>query len=411
MTAAPSPASIRRRPISALLSAACFAFLLATGACGDDDAAPGDDDGTVADAGLEADAGDQADSGPGADAGGSATAFAVATDFNTTGVASTVTIPGLDLTADAVDGVASTDPVLRRQGDRLFIVNRLGVDNVTVLDAARLSLVGQISTGSKSNPQDVAAVGNLLFVAALEVPAVLILDLDQPDAGVVDSIDVSALEPEDGNPNCHSIVPLGDRLVVVCGILDGFQPRGPGVVALIDPASRTLVDSAALTQVRPFGLVQVARLAGQDEVLVPTTDDFFDPTAGGCVERVAVEGDTIASAGCLIDNTDVGGFASGLAWDPAGERLWLTVTTSFDMDDFGPIGDLRSLSGRGEKTELVELAEEVRPMDVAVCPTGHLVLADATSGLRVLGPGAAEELTDAPLNIGLPPVTNGLVCF
>ncbi len=224
---------------------------------------------------------------------------------------------------------------------------------------------------------------------------------------MVDTIDLSVLDPEDGRPDCASVVAVGNQVVAVCSILDeAYMPRGPGAIALI--AGGELIDTVPLTQVRPFGLAQAAP-AG-DAVLIPTVQDFAVPDAGGCVERVVIGKGSARAAGCLVDNADLGGFVSALTWNPAGDELWMTVTTSFDEVDFGPHGVLVSLPAGGEPARAA-LAEDVRPMDLAVCPTGHLVISDATRGVRVLAPGADRELTSAPLDIGLPPVTNGLVCF
>jgi hypothetical protein len=386
--------------------------LVVLAACGDDD---GDSDsGSEVDAGdgADDDGGDDdgdADAGPDADGGdpAGATAFAVATDFVTTGVASTVSIPALDVTVNAIEGVATTDPVVRHQGDRLFVVNRFGQDNVTVLDSERLTLIDQLSTGPGSNPQDAAAVGDTLYVAALGAPGILVLDLARPEAGVVDVISLAELDAEDGIPDCTSVIALGEQVVAVCAILDeNLAPRGPGAVALIDGARRALVQTAPLSQVRPFGLVQAE--AEKPAVLIPSIEDFARPEGPGCLERVAVGKATLRPAGCVVENAELGGFVSALAAGPDG--LWMTVTTSFDPDDLGPHGDLVSLPAGG-KPDRIDLADEIRPMDLAICPSGHVVLSDATRGVRVLAPGAERELSTEALDIGLPPVSNGLACF
>jgi hypothetical protein len=49
-------------------------------------------------------------------------------------------------------------------------------------------------------------------------------------------------------------------------------------------------------------------------------------------------------------------------------------------------------------------------MDIAACPGGALAVSDATLGVRVYDAGGAE-MTGAPLELGLPPVSNGLVCY
>ncbi|HUS68464.1 MAG TPA: hypothetical protein VMZ28_28210 [Kofleriaceae bacterium] len=378
-------------------------LVLLAAACGDNNPHHVDGDGG-------APAGDAAPRGDG-QTPASSTVLAVATDFFSTGVATTVSVPGLEPAVDAVAGVASPDPVVRHQDGRVYVINRYMQDNVTALDDS-LGFIAQISTGPGSNPQDVAADGDRVYVATLAGPGVAVIDLSDPDAGVVDTIDLSALDSKDDIPNCHSIVRVERRLVVVCGVLDdddGFlTPRGPGAVAVIDLDDDLAVTELELDNERPFGF---ALATPSGSVLIPTVPDFGDLGAG-CVELVRAEpGRPPAAAGCLLSNEDLGGYASALAWDPEAERLWLTVTSSFDPDDYGPRG--HAVAWDADEAQLGEPAtdEEVRPMDVAVCPTGHIVLSDATRGVRVYAPGGAPELTEDPIDIGLPPVTNGLTCF
>ena len=375
---------------------------VAAAACGDDARPAGDAGG----GGAEADAGSTAVDAAAPDA--HATVFAIGTDFSTTGVASTISIPGLDVAIGAVDGVASTDPVVRHIGDRLYIVNRLGQDNVTVLDAGDLSLVAQISTGAGSNPQDVAVVNGRLYVAAYGSPGLVVVDLDRPDDGVIDTVDLSAHDP-DGLPNCGTVMADGADVLTVCGLLDDanfLAPRGPGIAVKLDAGGLDVVEEWP-TAIRPFGLAHAP--AGASEVWIPTVEDFADLAAGGCIQRLSFLDDL--EPDCVVDNAALGGFASAMAWDATTERLWVTVTTGFDEDDFGPIGKLVSVDVITGDVEPVTLAEDSRPMDVAICPSGHLAISDATRGVRILSPGAGEELTSGPLDIGLPPVSNGLACY
>ena len=343
-------------------------------------------------------------------------AFAVATDFSTSGVASTVSVPGLDVTVNAVAGVATTDSVVRHLGHRLYVVNRFGHDNVTVLDDHDLSLVAQVSTGSGSNPQDVAAVGNTLFVAALSSPGVLVLDLDHPDDGVVNTIDLSALDPDDGLPNCHTVVAVGDQIAAVCGILDDdnfLSPRGPGVVAIIDAASHQVLTTVPLTQERPFGFALATPAAGalHGDILVPSVPDFGDLAGSGCVEEVTVTGAESADLGCLVDNSRLNGYVSALAYDDTLDRVWFSVTTSFDPDDFGPHGYAAAFRINDDQMDPHLTSSGERPMDLALCPTGHVVISDATRGVRVFTNDTRHEITTAALDLGFPPVSNGIVCY
>ena len=197
--------------------------------------------------------------------------LAVATDFFSTGVATTVSVPGLEPAVDAVAGVASPDPVVRHQDGRVYVINRYMQDNVTALDDS-LGLIAQISTGPGSNPQDVAADGDRLYVATLDGSGVAVVDVSDPDAGVVGTIDLSGLDPKDDIPNCHSIVRVGRRLVVVCGVLDdddGFlTPRGPGAVAVIDLDDDLSVTELELDNERPFGFAHHGRIVPQIHVQI-----------------------------------------------------------------------------------------------------------------------------------------------
>ncbi len=378
-----------------MIRLALLSLLLA--ACGDDlRASPGADSGAPPDAGSEQPV--------------PATVFAVATDFFSAGIASAIDIPSLEVRTNAVDGVASTDPVVRYQGGRLLIVNRFGHDNVTVLDAASFELIAQISTGAGSNPQDVAADGDLLYVPTLAGPGLAVLDLAHPDDGVVDTIDLSDLDPDDGEPNCHSAVIVERRLAVVCGILDAqFRPRQRGVVAVIDLEGDAPVRRVLLEHRRPFGFA-LAPSSGPfaGDVLVATVPKFLEPAAAGCLERVHIAGDRPSPAGCLIDNPTLGGFASALAAD--GDRVWITVTTGFDPADYGALGYAAAWNTTSGSMDAPMTADEVRAMDVAVCPGGTMAVADATLGVRVYRPGGGE-MTSGPLDLGLPPVSNGLVCY
>lgn len=338
---------------------------------------------------------------------GDATIFAVSTDYVSTGLASTITVPDLAVTQNAVDGVASTDPVVRRLGDRLFVVNRLGADNVTVLDPATLQLVAQISTGAGSNPQDVAMVGDSLFVPTFAGTGLVVLDLAHPDDGVVDTIDLSALD-SDGQPNCGAAAAAGGKVFVACGLLDDngdLSPQGPGRIAVIDASSHAVITDFALTNANPIGpFVAVPDLGG--DLIIDTVPDYAD-VSQGCIERITTG--TPAASGCLVDHSDLGGIATGLA--PGAGSLWIAVTEGWDDQDYQPLGKVQSFDlGSMTLAGAPMTSAGERAFDVARCPTGHLAVADAAGGIRVYDPQGVE-LTTEPLDIGLPPIGGGLTCY
>lgn len=348
------------------------------------------------------------DDGPGGD--GTARVVAVGTDFSTAGIVTKIAVPSLEVTTNAVDGVASTDPVIRRFGDQLYVINRFGADNVTILDREDLSLIAQVSTGGGSNPQDVAPTADSIYVTALASPGVLVLDAADPEAGVASMIDLSDLDPEDGLPNCSTLHVVGDRLYVVCQILDDndafLTPRGPGQVAVIDLADDSVIDTIAMQNANPFGYLALSPALDGD-LVIPTVPSFADLTQG-CVQRISTGASP--SVSCLVTNQELGGYAASIA-DTGDGSLLLAVTESFDPDDRGPLGfaiEFDPESGSVDGSPMTPNGQ--RPFDIAVCPSGHIALADADGGIRIYE-SLGTELTTEPLDIGLPPVPHGLTCY
>jgi len=362
---------------------------------------------------TQADAAPATDSATHDSATGTATVFAVATDYFSAGIASTVSVPGLEVTQGAVAGVASTDPVVRRFGDRIYVINRFGFDNVTILDAGTLQLVAQISTGAGSNPWDVAVVGDRIYVAALAAGGLLVLDASRPDDGVIDRIDMPAVDLADGNPNCSALAIAGDHLYAACGILDDndpwLTPRGPGKIVSVDLADDSVDGTVRLENSNPQGHILVSAIDGPlgGDLLIDTVD-YFDLTTH-CVERVSRGAQPIA-LGCLIDHADLGGFVAAADWTGDG-KLALAVTEGWDPDDYQPLGKVVVYDpGAPELAPASMTPSAQRPFDLAACPTGHLAIADAGGGVRVYDP-AGSELTGDLLDLGLPPVSGGLVCY
>lgn len=379
---------------------------LALAACGDNLARPGQPDA----------AGDDTPDGPSSDAPPGVVpsrAVIVAGDFATTGIVSTLDLPERTMTPGAVDGIAGSDPVIRHHGDLVYVINRFGGDNVTIVTDDTLTLVDQISTGAGTNPQDVAVVGSKLYVAALGGPGVIVID--RANANAKTTIDLSALDPGDGIPDCVSVYAVDTRVFVACGILMNFVPEGPGKIAVIDTTTDTVSTSFDLPGENPFSMfarTPTGSVFGGDLVigLVPSFSDF----STGCLARVSV-GTTPAANGCAVTNAELGGYANHIEPSPDGALLWIAAagfTPTFD-----PIGALRGIDlGSGALWEWPVSSASQVIVDLAVCPGrfpgGVAVASDtgATKGIRVYE-NAAEVTTD-PMPIGLPPANGGnIVCY
>lgn len=343
---------------------------------------------------------------PTADAGPppQSVAFAVATDYFSAGVATAIELPSLAVHQNVAAGVASTDPVVRHFGGKLYIVNRFGHDNVTILDAASYELLAQISTGAGSNPQDVAVVGTTLYLPALGSAGVVVLDEADPGAPP-DLVDLSALDPADGLPDCTSIEVVDETLYVACGMLDEtFAPRGPGRVVTIEQGG-SVGPAVELAFANPVGRLVRGPVDSplEGDLLIATVPDFSAPSAGGCVERLR-PGAELEALGCLVDNAALGGYAS--AYEYGAGKVWIAVSASFTEARL-----LRFDMGGGlEAQPRSPAAQQVT--DLAVCPSGDLVVNDlAGGGLRVYRPDGGE-LTTAVLDLGQPPILGGgIVCY
>ncbi len=377
----------RSKTVSLFSLALCVALCAA---CGDDE--PMEDP----DAGVEPDASPLP----------SAVAFAVAGDYQATGVASTVDIPELTVQQNVIAGVAGEDPVVRYADGRIYVINRFGTDNITILDAESMSFVSQISTGAGSNPQDLAVSGTTLYVAAMGTVGVLVLDSAQPEAGVIRTIDLSSFDPGDGIPDCRSITIAGDNLLVACGTLDpNWTPIGPAKIAVIDMQTEafTSFDLSTPNVYGPF-LKSPADSALGGDLIVSTV--LFPDYTSGCIERISLD-PAPSPAGCVVDNTDLGGFAGSYQFADDGS-LYAAVTTGWDN---GPAASVVAYDFDSDTVDPNPISQtDRRFFDLARCPTGHWVFVDANGGLRVYGADGVE-MTQNVLDIGLPPVQYGVVCF
>jgi hypothetical protein len=340
--------------------------------------------------------------------------------------------------ANILSDVASADPIVRGFGERIYVVNRFGFDNISIVhaevgdatifavagdyvaagvvtsislpslavNAKTPRLIDQISTGAGNNAQDVAVLGNKLYVAALAARGVLVLDADRPAAGPVATIDLGELDP-DGLPNCSSLYLAGKNLIVICGLLDqdnGFTPRGKAAVAVIDTRMDRLVTDYRLSYARPLGLLtRIENGPHKDELLIATVPDLTHPNTG-CLERILPTGEP---AGCLIEHEQLGGYASAYASLPDGS-LAVSVITNFDPQDLGPRGFLARVDEGVPSYPISPPTERI--FDLARCPGGEVAVSDAKRGVRVYNPDGSQ-LTNGPIDIGLPPGPNGLTCL
>ena len=159
-------------------------------------------------------------------------------------------------------GAVGSDPVLRHLGHELFVVNR-GDNNVTILDDQTLAFKEQLGTGAGSNPQDVAVVGDRLYVPSFGTRGVTVLTRG---ATATTTIDLSADDP-DGKPDCDTAYAVGNRVYVACGLLTTtFEATQPGKVYVIDTATDAVETALTVTLLHknPLGWFEQLPPGGPD---------------------------------------------------------------------------------------------------------------------------------------------------
>lgn len=366
-------------------------FLFAT-ACGDNFARTGPD------AAVDTVTADAAPAAP--------RAVAVAGDFAAPpGTIASLSIDSLAVQQGVVAGVVGADPQLRKLGHTLYVINR-DTNNITALDATTFALKGQLGTGAGSNPQDVAVVGDTLYVPVFGGTGVVYGKLGAATLTAID-LSIAAGDP-DGKPDCTSAIAVGTDVYVGCDILDSnFAPRGNGVVVVIDTTTNTVRTHVTLPAQNPQALT---KMLGTD--IIMTTFSYSDPSAG-CTIKITPGGSPTAT--CLTQNAELGG--APIAFDVAGTKLWFAYSNgSFST----PKSWARSYDTTTSTYEAGNLTPDTQAIqDVAACPDGKVVVLDhgptpttptSTNGFRVYH--GTTEVTTAALPLGIKPVYgDALACY
>jgi hypothetical protein len=249
----------------------------------------------------------------------------VTTDFTTGGLA--LERAG-ECSATELSLPVAGDAVVRCHGDYLYLVERLGYDNITVLSAAHPdSVIAQFSTGSGTNPQDIMpASATRAYVTLFERAGLLVVN---PLTGAhLGTVDLSVFADADGIPEMTRMIRLEDRILVVCQRLDRsspmMDPAGPGCLAAIAAETGEVIDADPATPVLdPFWLPEgnpTASAIGESGLLVTCTGTWSLYDDGLLVELNPASGQTTV----LLSEATLGANMSGIA--VAGETGFLIVS-------------------------------------------------------------------------------------
>lgn len=330
--------------------------------------------------------------------------FVTTTDFQT-GSSSVINLDGSYTTSRDVTAIHS-DAVARYFNGMIYVVNRMGGDNIQILDPKKgHATVRQFSLGTGADLHDIAfASATRAYVTAYNGTDLLIVD---PSQGIqVGQIDLSALADGDGVPEMDRLLLVGDRLFVTIQRIDrtgNWGPVGPSYLAVVDVTTNALIDVDASS-----AGIQPLVLTGTN----PFSDIVIDPTTGGlCVANVGDWG--ILDGGVeMVDplalKTDGFVFSEGSAGGDITDVVLVSVDRGYAIiTDANFENALVSFNPQsGAKTATVYAPGAFVLQDAELSPAGTLFLTDRTPtqpGIRIFDAVTGTELTADPIDVGLPP--------
>ncbi|MBI3541084.1 MAG: hypothetical protein HY073_02970, partial [Deltaproteobacteria bacterium] len=308
-----------------------------------------------------------------------------------------------------------SDASVRSFGNRLYVVNKLGQDNIQIVDPAKnFSVVLQCSVGKGTNPQQIMVVSPTKAYVTLYQPednssSILTVDdllIVDPSATSCNSfitrvIDLTPLAAADGEPlaRASEMVLIGKKLFVALQDLPknlAMAPNQAGKIAVIDTDTDIISSSIPLS-----GRDPIAMTYSSSSGLIYVADaDYFDLTSSfGGIE--VVDPTNLKSLGLMIDDFTLGGAPGDI--ESSGSKGYVTV------------GVLDSRSGKyTTKVTSFNLDPTIAPnlsdvykgqgyiQDMAIDPNGKLVIGDRDpliNGLLFIDTQTGN-VVDGPISTG-----------
>ncbi|MDY0060157.1 MAG: hypothetical protein RBU45_10135 [Myxococcota bacterium] len=294
--------------------------------------------------------------------------------------------------------LAHADALARSLPGRLLLVNRLGQDNLQLLDGD-WSTRWQVSVGAGSNPQDALLLpdGERLLVSRYAGDPLL---LSLTDGQRLGELDLSAWHDEDGAAECGALARSGERVLLAYQGLRHYEVvEGAGGVLEVDPATSSLRRHPTVAA-NPYSPILPDPCA-PDGFLVGMAGRFG--ALDGGLERLDATGQ---SRGLWYTEQELGGDLLGFAFARDG-RFGHALVAVAGADAGHQSTWLVALGDCTHK----QIQPLLRPTDwsltwLATNDRDELYVADRTvdrPGIRVLDGSTGAELTAAPLPTGLPP--------
>jgi len=297
------------------------------------------------------------------------------------------------------DAVCRSDPAT----GYTFVVSRLGADAVEIVDTAGTwEVIGEYSVGAGTNPQDIAVVSaDRAYVARYKEPSLLVVD--PLDGTALGEVDLSAYADEDGAPEAAWLLARGDRVYAALQKLVEFEVDGPSSIVVIKAASGEVEREIPLAGANVYGKLRYA--GGVDRIPLVVVGRFG--ALDGGIQLLDPNDDTVSPY--VITEAELGGDLAD-AVIAAPDRGFAVIGVPAEggqttrLVAFDP--------GTGEVGATLIDDDEWELGFIELDPDGdELWVADRSMdapGVRVFDATTGEELTDKPIDVGLPPF---MICF
>lgn len=325
------------------------------------------------------------------------------TDYSSGGLSS------LDLSTNTAANdhlTIHSDAVVRVHRDRVYVLNRLGQDNVIVLDRGDLATpLTQYSTGNGTNPHDIAFVSEeKAYISLYERTELLVVNPVTGDS--LGSVDLSTFADADGLPETSQLAIHGGHLFAACHRLDrenGWVPTGFSSIAVVNVTTDQLVDAdpeaegvqgIVMANRNPAGAAQRG-----SKWLLSAVNTYTDLTDGG-IEVIDLA--AMRSEGIVLDEAALGGNLSSLAmtFDSGGyavvtDENFVNTVKRLDLAAKSVSEGLAGLSG-GFVPGMGVFGQRLYVLDQGSFGD------PASAGVKVYDV-STDELVAGPIGTGLPP--------
>jgi hypothetical protein len=326
--------------------------------------------------------------------------FAVTSDYKTGAYAAYGLESGISL--PRIEANHSDAGVRYHGGSDIFVINRLGRDNLLVVDRKSLKVVMAVKFPAASNPYDVEAKDGSLYACFFAYDSILVYN--QADGTQKGGIDIHAYADSDGFAEASALAFAGDYLYAVVQNLDtkhDFKALADPKLLQIDVKERKVVKAFTLPLPNPGG---IAYDPASGKLYIPCQGQVFDATYAIVADGGIVSVDPASgNMQVIAKEKDLGGNV-GRAILHGGKLFFAVAQAGPDLTHPGA-DQIFALSLSDNSVSPVAKLPQYAVGGLGIdAETNTLVVGDRQAGLRLFRLDTFAEKPKTGIDLGLPPV-------